>query len=195
MPAFDIARFDPFSPRHVAQMIALFENYMVEEYRRTRSAPPGLPAAHYLKSLTLWSGDTMIGFCSLDLPRRAVELIYIDPTHRRLGIARSLFEDLQAHCPEPMRAKVPLSPAGQALVDSVGIGLSSPDDYETEDARRANAEFHQALAKACHHRRGNPARACSRCYTTTMRAGAKAVVTNYAVECQLLASGLAVLVA
>ncbi|MDX3314565.1 GNAT family N-acetyltransferase [Streptomyces sp. ME08-AFT2] len=180
LPVLDARPFDPRSADQVRRLTDLYRAYLHEELERTGYAVAGLPVAAYLNTFLVWLDDDVIGFYSLDFTRYAVELIYLEPQHRGKGIARAVFTRLKMTCPVPMRAKVPLSPSGQALVDSVGIGVTEPTDEEEQSAAESLDDVHRVLSKECNHKRGNPARPCRRCYRRALSVTAETVVSGYA---------------
>lgn len=179
LAVLDARPFDPRSSDQVRRLIDLYRAYLHEELERTGGAVAGLPVAAYLNTFLVWVDDDVIGFYSLDFTRYAAELIYIEPQHRGKGIARTVFARLKTTCPILMRAKVPLSPAGQALVDSVGIGVTEPTEDEERSAAEGLDDVHRVLSKDCHHKRGNPARPCRRCYRRVLSVTAETVVAGY----------------
>lgn len=189
-PDVSQARTTEFNPRSAAEarrIIELYQAYLLEELERTGVVAPGLPVALYLKTLIVWHDDVITGFCSLDLGRYAIELIYIEPTYRRQGIARMLLAALNASCPGQMRAKAPLTPSSQALVDSLGIPSTEPGQEEVRHAARSLEELHRDINAHCRHRRGNPSRPCRRCYRSNLLKSAEIAVSAYVAARRALA--------
>lgn len=180
--------FDPRSAEQCRRLIETYQAHLLEELERTGEAAPGFPVAFYLKTLIVWSDDAIAGFCSVDLHRLSVELIYIDPSHRGQGLARFVLTSLGATCPEPMRAKGPLSPAGQALVDSIGIGVADPDEEQQIEAVASLKSMHRTMAAHCRHKVSNPGRPCLRCYRKALKKSAEVVVGTYVAACWALAA-------
>ncbi|WP_042427403.1 hypothetical protein [Streptacidiphilus anmyonensis] len=186
--------FDPAKPEHVQQITDLFTLYLAEDFERTRFAPMGHPVGFHLRTLTVWDGPAMVAFCSIDTARYSIELIYVTPTHRRQGIAETVYRDLKSSCPRELHVKGPLSPAGLALAERVGLPVDHGTEDEIAESAKVDAEFHSTLRAVCGHSRGNPLHACSRCYQRAFRRVARAIVGNYAEACQLIAEGKAVLI-
>ncbi|GAA4865915.1 GNAT family N-acetyltransferase [Kitasatospora terrestris] len=179
LDAIRITRYVPESAAETAGLIAMYEAYLREELDRTHDFADGYPAAAYLNTFLVHDGAALIGFCSIDTVHRAIELIYITPEFRRRGIASNLVKMLKASCPAPMRAKAPLSPLGQLLMDATAVPATDPPP---EDVRRGEEErriLHRALSEACQHRRGNPGRACGRCQRACVAQMAKRMVLSY----------------
>lgn len=185
--------FDPTSPDHVQQLTRLFADYLVEDFERTGNAPLGVPVAFFLRALTLWDGPTMVAFCSVDITRDSVELIYVTRPYRSQSIAKTLYRDLKVVLPE-LSVKGPLSPAGEALAAQIGLPVDASEQSEIDQAAIIDAELHRGVAAACRHKHGNPSRGCNRCYRTAMVRSARIVVTRYVATRELVSSGLAVLV-
>lgn len=177
-----IRELDPYSPTELADLANLYCAYLLEEYDRTGEAAPGFPVAVFLRTILVKIDGHTIGFCSIDTTRYAVELVYLDPAYRHGGLGRSLLAWLASGCPQPMRAKAPLSPAGYALVHSLGIQPSQPGRDEEEAAEQSRVDLHRTLVAHCRHKRiGNPARPCPRCFRKHLTTTAETVIAAYSV--------------
>lgn len=175
-----ITEFDPTSTQDVHAVTALYRDYLLEEHDRTGEAALGLPVAAFLRTLLVQIDGHTIGLCSIDTQRHAVELLYLAPDYRSHGLGHDLLAWLAASCPEPMRAKAPLSPSGWALVHKLGIQPTEPGDEEERAAAQSLDRLHHEIHATCRHKRtGNPARPCPRCYRKHLSAAARGVVLTY----------------
>ena len=178
-PLVHATKFDHRSDRDVEAVTLLFKDYLLEELDRLGHFPSGIPIANWLNTIVLYVDGQPVGFCSADLTRYAIELIYVAPTHRRLGIARRILADLRDSCPERMRIKAPLSPACRALVEDLGIPMSMPTPGEEARGEQAIKDLHETIRRHFKHRRvGSPLRPCRRCYQVLLRRAAVAMVTE-----------------
>lgn len=179
---------NPRSVDHVRELTAMFTAYIHEELDRTGEAAPGMPVADFLTTLIITTGDEITGFCSLDIARHAVELIYVRPPHRRQGVASRLLRYLAAGCPGTLGAKSPLTPAGRALAEALDLRVIEMPPGEVAAAERSMRRLDRDLSRQCHHRRGNPARPCRRCYRQAMSRTAEVIVSVYAARAWLTAA-------
>ncbi|KDN73940.1 hypothetical protein DF19_41860 [Streptomyces olindensis] len=178
-PRVHATNFDYRSSRDVEALTLFFKDYLLEEHERLRHFPSGIPLASWLNTILLHVDDEPVGFCSADLTRYAIELIYVAPEHRRLGIARWILTDLRDACPERMRIKAPLSPACRKLAEQLAIPISSPTPDEEARGERAIKDLHETIRQRCRHRRvGSDLRPCHRCYQALLRRAAVAMVTE-----------------
>lgn len=172
-------RFNPLDAEHAKSLTDLYRAYLLEEFERTGGDADGLPIAPYLFTYFVdWDG-TPVGFVSASPAHRAVELVYIAPEFRGHGLARVVLEDLRSTCPGPMRIKGPLTPAGKALSESLAIPEEVRDAQTSAEVERDHREMTALLSKACRHQRGNPGRACKRCYRKYLSLSAEVVVRVY----------------
>jgi GNAT superfamily N-acetyltransferase len=179
VPLVHVATFDYRSNRDVEALTLLFKDYLLEGLDRLGHFPSGIPIAAWLNTTVLYADGQPAGFCSADHTRYAIELIYIAPEYRRLGIARQILSDLRDSCPEQMHIKAPLSPACQALVQRLGIPISEPSAAERAEGEHAITDLHNNIRQHCQHRRvGTPHRPCHRCYQALLRRMAVAMVTE-----------------
>lgn len=174
-----IAVFNPCSIQHVEGLTRLYTGYLLEELDRTGQQAPGLPVAVWLRTLVLQHSDRIIGFCSVDLGRHSVELLYLAPEYRRRGIARNLLQQLAEQCPGRMTAKGPFTPASRALIDRLGIPPQDPPEEEARQAAETLNRLHRDIARLCPHSRKRSSRPCQRCYRRLLRRTAQAVVCAY----------------
>lgn len=166
----DLAHFDLYSDQHVTNLAGLYEQYLFEEYERLSQFPAGIPIADWLMTVILYVNGEPVGFSSSDRTRCAVELIYIAPAWRSLGIAKQHLEHLRATCPGELRIKAPLSPGGEALAQRLNIPVSRPDRQETAESRRSIEALHRSISATCPHpRKGNPSQPCPRCYRVALK--------------------------
>lgn len=178
-PLVHATKFDHRSDRDVEALTLLFKDYLLEGLDRLGHFPSGIPLAHWLNTAVLYAGSQPIGFCAADLTRYAIELIYVAPSHRRLGVASRILMDLNDSCPERMHLKAPLSPACQALAERLGIPISTPTAADVAKGEQAIAELHETIRRHCKHRRvGAPHRPCHRCYQALLRRMALVMVTD-----------------
>lgn len=180
--------YDPRHAGHVRELTDMFTAYIHEELDRTGQAAPGMPVADFLATLILKTGDEITGFCSVDIARHAVELIYVKPPHRRQGMASRLLRYLATGCPGPLGAKSPLTPAGRALAEALDLRIIEMPPDEVAAAERSMQRLDRDLSRHCHHRRGNPARPCRRCYRLAMARTAEVIITAYAARAVLTAA-------
>jgi GNAT superfamily N-acetyltransferase len=182
---------ETYSPRHaghVRELTDMFTAYIHEELDRTGKAAPGMPVADFLATLILKTGDEVTGFCSVDIARHAVELIYVKPAHRRQGRASQLLRYLAAGCPDRLGAKTPLTPAGRALAESLDLRIIEMPPEEIAAAEQSMRQLDRDLSQHCRHKRGNPARPCRRCYRQAMARTAEVLITAYAARYWLTAA-------
>lgn len=175
----------PFNPRsytHVRRITELYGAYLLEEYDRINDYAPGLPVAAHINTLVVRVGDDIAGFCAADPHACALELIYIAPEHRGRGIAAAIVTQMRQACPKPMGAKMPFTPHGQALVERTRLRPIQPSDKALRDAAEQLADINRVIRKECPHRRGNPAKACRRCYRRALRWSATHIVQTYLAE-------------
>jgi len=178
-PLVHVARFDYQSNQDVEALTLLFKDYLLEGLDRLGHFPSGIPLATWLNTFVLYVNGQPVGFCAADLTRYSIELVYVAPTHRRLGIAGRILADLSDSCPRRMRLKAPLSPACQALAERLGIPVSMPTPAEEAEGKRAVADLHETIRRHCKHRRiDSPHRPCHRCYQALLRRMAVAMVTE-----------------
>ncbi|MFA3877564.1 N-acetyltransferase family protein [Streptomyces sp. MMCC 100] len=171
--------FDPRSDEHARALTDLYRAYLLEEAERTREHAPGIPVAVWLQTALLSVDGVFVAFCSVDLKRRSVELVYVAPEHRGRGLASVLLADLARTCPTQLTVKAPLSPDGEALAASVGLPVVHPDAEQVEQGLTAQREMKRALDRQCRHRRGNPAAVCRRCLRALLTRSAEAHVRGY----------------
>ncbi|MFE4408356.1 GNAT family N-acetyltransferase [Streptomyces sp. NPDC056821] len=175
----------PFNPRsytHVRRITELYSAYLLEEYDRINDYAPGLPVAAHINTLVVRAGDEIAGFCSADPHACALELIYLAPEHRGRGIAAAIVTQMRQACPKPMGAKMPFTPHGQALVERTRLRPIQPSESALQDAAEQLKDINRVIRKECPHRRGNPSKACRRCYRQALRRSATHIVQTYLAE-------------
>ncbi|MFF1743885.1 GNAT family N-acetyltransferase [Streptomyces mirabilis] len=174
------AMFDHASPEHVRMLIDLYRAYLLEEADRTREHASGIPVAVWLQTLMVSIGSTPAAFCSVDLGRLAVELVYVTPEFRGHGVAAWLLRELARTCPGQLSIKAPLSPAGAALAARAGLVVDFPTQKQQAEGEQAQREMRHAIEKQCRHRRaGDPRATCRRCLRTLLTRSAEAHVMSY----------------
>lgn len=178
--------YDPFDPAHpdqVSSLVDMYKGYLLGEFDRTGEQAAGFPVAFFLHTLLIWNGDKAVGFCSIDLRRCSVELIYITPVYRGRGLALALLAQLKASCPRPMELKAPLSPGGRGLADRLQLGIAMPEEDDDDPT-----ELHRKINAQCRHKRGNPLKPCPRCYRAVMSRMAALVIRTYVDACRVMAT-------
>lgn len=173
------AAFDPHSADHIAALTAMHQGYLLEELERTGHHAQGFPLAGWLRTIVLGIDNTAVGFVAADLNRRSVELVYVAPEHRAHGLAGSMLAELSRTCPAQLTVKAPLSPAGEALANRLGLPVVQPTAAQERQGVDAQQELHRALDRRCHHRRSNPAAVCRRCLRSLLTRSAEAHVMSY----------------
>lgn len=73
--------------------------------------------------LTLSDANTTIGYCRYN-PDGEVEYIFVHPAHRRRGYAQYLLKLVEQDVPGPLSFQSPISPLGQALINTYAAGRS-----------------------------------------------------------------------
>ncbi|MBZ6252185.1 GNAT family N-acetyltransferase [Streptomyces olivaceus] len=131
--------FNPLDPWHFWNLRELYRAYVLDEFDRTGETAPGVPLAEWLTTALLWEDGRAVGFVSIDTKRAAVELLYVHPEHRRTGKARFLFAVAEDCCAAPVAAKGPITPAGRALIDALGMPEhpETPEDIAEREAKTA----------------------------------------------------------
>ncbi|MEV4043156.1 GNAT family N-acetyltransferase [Streptomyces sp. NPDC049744] len=180
--------FDPRSYSHLSSIAALHKRYLLEEFERTGDYAPGLPVASHTNTLMIRIGDEIAGFCAVDPHHHALELIYIAPQYRGRGIAAALIQQMQATCPTRMKAKLPFTPQGQALVTRTKLLPLQPDNASVKAAAGQLAEIHRVIRRDCPHKKGNPAKACRRCWPKALRRSTEYAIRAYLAEQRARAS-------
>ncbi|MFE2300818.1 hypothetical protein ACFXAW_21845 [Streptomyces sp. NPDC059445] len=173
------ALFDPHDPEHVAALIDMYRAYLVEEGDRTREHASGIPVATWLRTLLVQVDGAFAAFCSVDLVRRSVELVYVVREYRGGGLASQMLADLARSCPDPLTLKAPLSPGGEALAARLGLAVVQPTPEQNQEGAVAQQDLHRALDLKCRHRRGNPAAVCRKCLRVLLGRSAEVHVRSY----------------
>ncbi|WP_392968196.1 GNAT family N-acetyltransferase [Streptomyces sp. LN245] len=173
--------FDPRSPRQVHRLIRMHQAYVTEELERDGHLAHGHPVGSHLTTYWLQHHGQTAGFCSVDESANALELIYIDPRHRRHGLARRAFAELAAGQAEPVRVKSPLTPSMQALVDA--LDLDSPwSPRQAQAYARQLQETEHALSRYCPHLSVDaPQTPCLDCYRRSVVQGAEDLIGRHLV--------------
>ncbi|EDY43225.1 GNAT family acetyltransferase [Streptomyces sp. SPB074] len=126
------------------------------------------------------------GFVALDPARRAIEVIYINPEHRRRGLAaRALRHIADAALPQRLALKTPLSPGGDALADRLDLARADNLPHEQAKNEEALRVIRDGIKATCTHGKkggGDPRKPCQRCYRKTLRRYAAMVIDKYVTE-------------
>ncbi|MEU3435455.1 GNAT family N-acetyltransferase [Streptomyces sp. NPDC006863] len=174
--------FNPRSYTHIRSIAELHKAYLLEEFERTGDYAPGLPVATHTNTLIIRVGDEIGGFCAIDPHHYALELVYLAPPYRGRGIAAALIQQMRATCPQRMKAKLPFTPQGQALVTRTGLLPLQPSDASVQAAADRLAEIHRVIRRDCPHKRGNPAKPCRRCWPKALRRSTEYALAAYLAE-------------
>lgn len=160
---------DWFSDKDKEDIIRLAESYTIESFEAGGSGD-GYAVAPYLNTVLATVRDRAVAVYSYDpAPRQddppAVEMIYVEPAHRRQGIASSLVSELLARVPD-ISLKSPLTPACRALADSLGIPATVLSPQEVRKMQEGTRFIRRSPARYCAqqgHRRTVAFQACERC--------------------------------
>lgn len=174
--------YDPLDDDQVAELAVMYSHYQLEELDRTGRMAFGLPVASYLLTFWIRSEGQLAGFVSLDVMKFAVELVYVTPEFRGRGLAVLAVAELARDCPRPFQLKGPLSPGGQAIASSLGLGRADHTPDEAAANARTITDIHRLIAGRCQHgrkRKGDPRRVCKRCYQGWLREyAAQGIITH-----------------
>ncbi|MGV4889255.1 GNAT family N-acetyltransferase [Streptomyces viridosporus] len=176
------SEFNPRSYSHISSLAELHKAYLLEEFERTGDYAPGLPVASHTNTLIIRVGDEIGGFCAVDPHHFALELIYLAPPYRGRGIAAALIQQMRATCPQRMKAKLPFTPQGQALVTRTGLQPLQPAAASVQAAAAQLAEIHRVVRRDCPHKKGNPAKPCRRCWPKALRRSTEYAIRQYLAE-------------
>ncbi|MGW7630476.1 GNAT family N-acetyltransferase [Streptomyces griseoincarnatus] len=159
----------------IAALASSYHRYLREELDRLGHLAPGFPIARWLTTVFIqWRGN-VAGFVSADVRRRSVELVYVDEPFRGHRLGTTALTTLAQMCPEPMALKGPLSPAGQALADRLGLAVTYSEPEQIQAAEQDLEALHREIRKRCRHKQaGNPGKPCKRCY--------RRILLNYSVN-------------
>ncbi|QQM42822.1 hypothetical protein [Streptomyces liliifuscus] len=165
--------FDPFHDRHIQHVTDLFRGYLHEEFERTGRDADGFPVAPYLRTLLVYAANVPVALCAADPRHKAVELLYVRPEVRRLGLGRHILTWVRGQCPGQLRVKPPVTPACAALAASLGIPVAEVTDDERKQRQATSRRFEQLIAERCRHRKarppaGKPCRICLQNYVDAM---------------------------
>ncbi|WP_405548909.1 GNAT family N-acetyltransferase [Streptomyces globisporus] len=189
-PVMTTASFDYHSDEHVAVLTSMFREYLLEDFDRTGHFAPGFPFALWLQTLLVSVDGHPVAFCSADLKRRSIELLYVRPDYRRRGVAQLLLRHLRDSCPSEMRLKAPVSPACLRIAERLGIPVAHQPEEERQEAERALAEMAAGVRRLCTHKRtGNPLRSCRVCYRALLKKAANRMVSESCLAMQQLGRG------
>jgi hypothetical protein len=188
-----ITLYNPFDDEECHALSRLYLHYLVEEQHRTGSLALSLPAASYLTTTLLHRNDQIVGFMSVDVGRRAVELIFVEPLSRGRRIATSALVGLRENCPGAWALKAPLSSGGEVLARRLGLSRVDPTPEEEALADAAARMVRRMVERRCKHKgpRGNPQRMCRRCQEAWLIDYAATVVVGHANECRRVGPAMA----
>lgn len=174
--------FSSASAHDVTDLTEMFGAHLEEEFERTGRLAMGLPVAGFLHTIMLSWAKHSAGFAALDVRRGSLELLYVRPPFRGLGIAGAVVRHLSAVSAAPLALKAPLSPAGQALAERHGLRVAHSTVSEAADSERAVSALTQHIRATCRHRStpGAPGRLCPRCCRKYARRYAERVTQTFA---------------
>lgn len=156
---------DPMSNEQVAHIARLHHGYMREELDRTGKMAAGFPMALWLVTMFIRCHGQIAGYIAADVKRRSIEMVYVDKPFRGRHLGTTAVTVLSQLCPEPMALKAPLTPAGQALADRLGLRTAENTPDQIATAERDLDDLHKTIQKKCQHKRtGDPRKPCKRCY-------------------------------
>lgn len=179
--AFTLDPLDPMRNEQVGLLAAMHYRYLFEELARTGRRAGGCPLAPWLTTLLLRHEGGVAGFVALDVRTRAIELLYVERLYRRQGLATAALDALSGAMPELLALKAPLTPAGRALADRLGLPVVDPEPGQQEAAHGDLTAWEQGLRAQCRHRRGGrPDRPCKRCYRNALEGYVEDLVVEHA---------------
>ncbi|MFF2168131.1 GNAT family N-acetyltransferase [Streptomyces sp. NPDC058175] len=178
---FTLDPLDPMLNEQVSLLAAMHYRYLFEELARTGRRAGGCPLAPWLTTLLLRHDGGVVGFVALDVRTRAIELLYVEQPYRRHGLATAALDALSGAMPELLALKAPLTPAGRALAERLGLPVVEPETGQQEAARADLTAWEQNLRVQCRHRRGGrPDRPCKRCYRNALEGYVEDLVVEHA---------------
>ncbi|MGA5599867.1 GNAT family N-acetyltransferase [Streptomyces griseoincarnatus] len=191
-PRMRYERFDPFLDTHVQDVTRLFRGYVLEEFERTGKDPDGFPVATYLNTVIAYAANVPVALCSVDPTRKAVELLYVRPEVRRLGLGRHILTWVRDQCPGQMKVKPPVTPACAALSASLGIEVATVSDDERRRRHEHARRFEQLIRKRCRHKRRRTAtrKVCPLCMRAYVEAMPERIVGQQVTAMRMVANYL-----
>ncbi|MFD3874430.1 GNAT family N-acetyltransferase [Streptomyces sp. NPDC058623] len=163
---------------------AMYADYLREGFRETGEAPPGAAVDLRLDTiLSCWEGD-VVGFASVHTAVWEVDTLYVAPAHRRRGVARALLTAVDRWARgqdrgRGVKARVPVSPAADALLAELGIPKAEYCESDLDTWRAIGDSQLDAIRSDCEHGEDWPADFCTPCYDGWAQQGAEAQVQRH----------------